>query len=268
MTQLRDKVIIITGASMGLGRELAVQLATLGARLVLAARSLEQLTQTAEECRQRGAPAIAVPTDITQLPQCKALVDTTIERFGRLDVLINNAGISMTARFEDVADPSLYAHIVTTNYLGSVYTTHYALPHLTKTAGRIVAVSSLAGKTGVPWYSAYCASKHALVGFYESLRIEVEDQGISVTLIFPDFVATGIHTRSMDARGEVLGGNHGIRYEHAMGVETCAGQIIHAMDRRRRDVLMSTRGKIGQWIKLVAPRAIDRMALRAMQKGK
>ncbi|MDH3639111.1 MAG: SDR family oxidoreductase, partial [Gammaproteobacteria bacterium] len=173
MTIFRDNVAIVTGASMGLGRELALQLAGQGAWLALAARSGDRLAETARECEDRGGRAIAVRTDVTQPEQCGILVDKTVKSYGRVNTLINNAGAGMTARFDEVRDLAHYERIMATNYLGSVYPTHHALPYLKQTGGRIAVMSSLAGKTGVPLYTAYCASKHALVGFYESLRIEL-----------------------------------------------------------------------------------------------
>ncbi len=252
---------------MGLGREMALQLATVRARLVLGARSADRLTEVAQECAHRGGQAVAQPTDVAEPEQCRALVDAALNRYGRIDVLINNAGIGMTARFDETVDLSHYRRIMTTNYLGSVFTTHFALPHLKESRGRIGVISSLAGKTGVPLYSAYCGSKHALTGFFEALRIELETQHVTVTLIFPDFVATGIHERNINAMGELLGTDHGIDYRRAMSVEDCARKSLDALARRKRQILLSTRGKVGQWIKLITPQVIDRMAARAMEKG-
>jgi len=262
-----QNVTIITGASMGIGRELAYQFADQGAWLTLGARSAQLLEDVARECERRGARAIAVPTDVTDQDRCKNLIAQTVQTYGRIDTLVNNAGVSMTARFDEVQDLAHYDRIMRTNYLGGVYCTHAALPHLKDARGRLVAISSLAGRTGVPLCSAYCASKHALVGFFEAVRIEVEPQGVSVTLILPDFVATGIHERDVDAQGNTLGGTHNIDYKRAMATETCVRIAVNAIAKRKRQVLMSRRGQIGQWIKLLAPRVIDRMARRAMERG-
>lgn len=266
-TNFKDNVTVITGASMGLGRELANQLADQGAWLVLAARSQGLLQEVVAECKQRGGRSIAVPTDVSVEPECRRLIENAVAVYGRIDTLVNNAGIGMTARFDTVQDISHYDRIMRTNYLGSVFATHYALPYLKKTHGRLVAISSLAGKTGVPLYSAYCASKHAMVGFFESVRIEIQSTGVSVTIIMPDFVATGIHERNVDAQGKLLGQTHGIDYNRAMDIETCVRKIVQAMAKRDRQLLMSPRGKVGQWIKLIAPQTIDRLAARAMDEG-
>jgi len=161
----RENVVVITGGSAGIGRELAYQLAAQGAWLVLAAREANLLEETALEARSRGARAVAVPTDVAIETQCQALIDRAVAEYGRIDTLINNAGISMYARFDELGTVEPLERVMRINYFGSIYCTHYALPHLKRSRGRIVAVSSLAGKTGVPMRSAYAASKHAMAGF-------------------------------------------------------------------------------------------------------
>src|SRR5262249_3270465 len=139
---------------------------------------------------KRNARAIAVPTDVGDKAECQRLVDRTVAEFGRLDTLVNNAGIGMWARFEELQDLDVLEQIMRINYLGSAYCTYYALPHLRKTRGRIVGVSSLAGKTGVPTRTGYAASKHAMSGFFDCLRIELMDSGVTVSMICPGFVST------------------------------------------------------------------------------
>ena len=170
----RDNVVVVTGASAGIGAELARQLAAGGARLALAARDAARLEEVAAECRARGGRALAVPTDVGEEAQCAALVERAVAEYGRLDTLVNNAGISMWARFDEITDLSIFERVMRVNYLGSVYCTHHALPHLKRSRGRIVGVSSLTGKTGVPTRSGYAASKHAMAGFFDSLRIELD----------------------------------------------------------------------------------------------
>lgn len=252
---------------MGIGRQLAYQLAEQGAWLALASRSANLLEDVAAECKRRGARAIVVPTDVADQGQCRHLIEQTVTTFGRIDTLVNNAGVGMAARFDEAQDLSHYDRIMRTNYLGSVYCAHAALPFLKQTEGRLVVISSLAGRTGVPLYSAYCASKHALMGFFEALRIEIESLGVSVTLVLPDFVATGIHERNVNANGQTLGKTHSIDYRRAMSTQACVRIIVRAMARRKREVLMSHRGKFGRWIKLLAPRVIDNLARRAMERG-
>ncbi len=263
-----DNVVIITGASLGLGAELARQLADQGAWLALAARSADRLEAVADECRARGGRAIVAPTDVTDQAQCRALIERTVAEYGRIDTLINNAGMGMWARFEELQHLDVMQQLMWVNYLGSVYCTSYALPYLRQTRGRLAAISSLAGKTGVPAHSGYVASKHALTGFFDTLRIELQGSGVSVTVIFPGFVATGIHERNIGPDGRLLGQSHTVDYRRAMPTETCARIVIRATARRRRQVVMTLRGKVGQWLRLIAPGLVDAMARRAVERGR
>ena len=261
-----DNVVLITGGSSGIGRELAYQLTTQGAQLVLAARDPVLLDAVVAECRRRGGRAIGVPTDVSVESQCKELIARSLAEYGRIDTLINNAGISMRSRFVDLGGVEPIERLMRINYFGSVYCTYYALPHLKQSRGRLVAISSLAGKTGVPTLSGYSASKHAMVGFFESLRFEVKPDGISVTMVFPGFVATDVGTRAIGPGGKPLGKRPVVR-SRLMPVEECARRIIDGAGSRKRDVVMTGRGKVGQWIKLVAPQAVDRIAMKAVEKG-
>jgi short-subunit dehydrogenase len=153
------------------------------------------------------------------------------------------------------------------NYLGSAYLTAYAIPYLKQTRGRIVAVSSLAGKNGIPTRSGYAASKHAMVGFFDSLRIELAETGVSVTLIYPGFVTSEIRERAFGADGQPLMKSP-VREAEVMTAEECARIIIKALARRKREEVMTARGKLGLWVKLIAPGMVDRMARKAIEEGK
>lgn len=247
---------------------MALQLAAPGTRLALAARSADELVAAADACRARGAEALAVPTDVADEAQCRALVARTVDAFGRLDVLVNNAGISMWARFDELTSLAPLERIMQVNYFGTVYCTHAALPHLKATRGRIVNVLSLTGKTGVPTRSGYAASKHALVGFFDSLRIELAGTGVTVTNAFPGFVATGVRRHAAGPDGKPLGdADNPVREERAMTPERCARHILAAAARRRREVVMTARGKVGPWLKLIAPGLVDALARRAIARG-
>ena len=261
-----DNVVVITGGSSGIGREIAYQLCAHGARLVLAAREPSLLEAVVAECNRRGAQAIAVPTDVSVEAQCSALIARAVEEYGRIDTLVNNAGISMRARFDELGSVEPVERLMNINYLGSVYCTWHALPHLKRSHGRIVAISSLAGLTGVPTLSAYSASKHAVRGFFESLRPEIVADGVSITLVYPGFVVTDIAVRAIGPRGTTLGVRRAVRSK-AMPVEECAAKVIAAAENRRRDVVMTVEGKLGRWIKLIAPGAIDRLTTRAVERG-
>jgi short-subunit dehydrogenase len=262
-----ENVVIVTGASDGIGAEVARQLADQGAWLALAARDAEKLEAVAAECRARGGRALVVPTDVAEQEQCRRLVDRTVEAYGRVDTLVNNAGIGMWARFDEVTDLTPFERIMQVNYFGSLYCTHHALPHLKRSRGRIVGVSSLTGRTGVPTRSGYAASKHAMAGFFDSLRIELADEGVSVTMIYPGFVATDIRRRAFGPDGRPLGKSP-VREAEVMSVEECARRTVAAAAARRREVVMTARARVGMWLKLISPAVVDRIARRAIERGR
>ncbi|MGH6628520.1 MAG: SDR family oxidoreductase, partial [Burkholderiales bacterium] len=175
------KVIAITGASEGIGAELARQVAGKYVWLALAARNTEKLEQVAEECRARGAEAVAIGCDVSVESDCRNFIDIALRKFDSLDILVNNAGVSGHADFEEVTDFGWYEQMMRVNYFGSLWCTRYALPHLRKRRGLIVAVSSLAGKVGVPGRTAYSPSKAAQALFFEALRLELRASGVDIT---------------------------------------------------------------------------------------
>lgn len=264
---MKDKVVVITGASKGIGAELARQLAAKGAKLVLAARNAAELEAVADECRKLGASAITVRADVAEERDCQAIVSGAVLAFGRLDTLVNNAGMSMWARFEEIEDVSVLERIMRVNYMGAVYCTRHALPYLRESRGRLVGISSLAGRTGVPTRTGYAASKHAMTGFFDSLRIELAGSGVSVTMIYPGFVATGIRENATGPDGKPIMVSP-VQEGEVMNVEDCARRIVRAIERREREVVMTARGKMGLWLKLIAPALVDRIARRAIERGR
>jgi len=256
----KDRVVIITGASSGIGEALACHLAQAGAFLALAARSVERLETVAAECRRIGAKAVSVPADVSDEDQCKALIATALTTYGRIDALVNNAGFGVGARFGSLPSLALFVDVLNTNFMGSVYCTYYALPHLIQTKGRIVAVSSLAAKVPLPNYSGYTASKHAMAGFFDVIRMELEDSGVSVTTIYPDFVVTRFAANVRDAGGRPRGQDARSYSRKTMTAQECARLIAEAAAARRREVTLSTRGRLVPWIKLLAPGVVDKIA--------
>jgi short-subunit dehydrogenase len=262
------QVIVITGASDGIGAEMARQWAARGradVALVLAARSLDKLEAVAASCRASGAQVLVQRCDVGVQTECVALIDAAVRTFGRIDTLVNNAGMSAHANFEDVTDLSWYETLMRINHWGSVWCTHAALPHLKASRGRIVAVASLAGLIGVPGRTAYSGTKFAMTGFFEALRIELATSGVSVTIAYPGVVATEIRYRGFNAQGEAAG-RSGLDERGAMSVEECARLIVDGTEGRQRDIVMSAKGKLGRWLKLIAPRMVDRMALKALKQ--
>jgi short-subunit dehydrogenase len=267
MAVYAGKVVVVTGASQGIGKALCLELSAQRPRLVLAARDAAALESVAASCRSRGAETLVVPTDVADEAACRALVERTVAGHGALDVLVNNAGMGMLARLEDVTDLSLYERLMRVNYLGSVYPTAYALPHLRKSGGQIVAVSSLAGLAGVPMRTAYAATKHAQIGFFDSLRVELRGSGVSVTVIAPYFVQSEIRKRSPGPDGRTVEASP-VREDEIMSAEECARRMVRAMEKRQRMLVMSFKGKVGRWAKLIAPGLVDRVAAEAVRQGK
>jgi short-subunit dehydrogenase len=262
---MKDRRIILTGASEGIGRALALALAGRGARLALAARDRERLETLAQECRARGGEAVAVPTDVTNQQDLEWLVAETVKTWGGIDAVVHNAGITMWSRFDALEDFTIFERLMEVNYLAPVRLTSLTLPHLVQSRGLIVAIASLAGLTGVPERSGYAASKHAMIGFFDSLRIELAGSGVDVSVIAPDFVVSEIHKRAIGPDGEPLGDSPMVQLK-IMTAEECAARIVRAMEKRQRLLLMSTRGKLGRWLKLLAPSFIDRIAAKAIRQ--
>lgn len=265
MAAFTDKVVIITGASEGIGRALARALAPQRPKLVLAARNADRLASLCNEVAAMGAEALAVPCDLTQEPQCRDLIERAAARFSGVDVLVCNAGQTMWARMEDLADTSVYRRMMEVNYFGAVYCTFYALPHLRRSRGRIVGIASVAGLTGVPTRTGYAASKHAMFGFFDSLRVELLGSGVTVTMIAPDFVLSEVHRRAIGADGAPLGQSP-MQEDKIMTAERCAALIVRGMARRQRLLITSRRGRFGRWARLVAPGLVDRLALKAIRE--
>lgn len=267
MDTFRDNVVIVTGASEGIGRALCLALASEKPRLALAARNVERLESLKQECEAAGAEALAIPTDVTSQDACRELIERVVAHFGRIDTLVNNAGRTMWTTLEQVTDLSIFEQLMRLNYLGCVYCTYYALPHLKQSRGRIVAVSSVAGLAGVPTRTGYSASKHAMFGFFNSLRIELAAAGVSVTMVAPDFVLSEMHRRAFNGAGGALGKSP-MQEDKIMTAEDCARMILEAMRRRKRLLLTSRRGRIGYWLAFLAPGLMDRIAAKAIAQRK
>lgn len=257
MDAFRGQVVIVTGASAGIGRALALQLAGQGAQVTIAARRAERLEQVAGECRQRGGEVLVLPTDVGDEAQCRALVERTVNTFGRLDMLINNAGLAASALLEDFPGLHLFRHTMNVNFYGGVYCTYHALPHLKRTKGRIVAISSLGGKAAIPYNTPYVASKFAMHGFCDSLRMELRQHGVSVTVICPWWVATEFHEAQMDKDGVPRGPRGRAMYtKRTMSADQCAEITLRAANKRRREVLMGP-GPLAAWLKVLSPGLLD-----------
>ena len=263
----QNKVIIVTGASEGIGRALCLALAPQKPKLVLAARNKNRLKQLREEVESEGAKSIVVPTDVSEEKDCKYLIERTISEFDRLDVLVNNAGRTMWTTLEDMVDISIIEQLMRINYFGAAYCTYYALSHIKKSKGQIVGISSVAGLIGVPTRTAYSATKHAMFGFFDSLRIELMGTGVTVTMIAPDFVLSEMHRRAFGKNGKPLGSSP-LKEDKIMTANECASKIIKAMENRDRLAILSFRGKLFRWMKMIAPGLTEQVALKAIRDAK
>lgn len=263
-TSFKDHVAVITGASSGIGAALARQLGGQGACVVLAARRVEKLEAVAAECEQRGGKTLVAPTDVSDEAQCKRLIERTVEAYDRIDMLVNNAGFTVKAALGELPDLAHFKQVMDVNFMGSAYCTYYALPYLAQSRGRIVGVSSLGGIGPAPLNTSYAASKHAMAGFFDTLRIELADTGVSVTMAYPDFVVTEFAANVLGADGQRAGKEAARAFysDRVMTADTCARIILRAAAQRRRQVITSTRGKLLQWITIIAPGVLDRFMVK------
>lgn len=260
----RENVIVITGASSGIGRQLALLFAEYGAWLALASRNKEKLNEVSDLCLQRGGKVITIPTDVADQTMCQNLIESTVREYGRIDTLINSAGLGMSSRFDELPDLAIFEKVFRVNFYGCVYCTYYALPYLKKTGGRVVGISSLRGKFPSAIADAYGPSKHAMTGFLDCLRVELAGSGVCVTAIFPGWVSTGISCRRLNADGS-LTGKILIHEKNAMSVNECAKKIIKAVANRKREAVMTFQGKFGLWLRLILPGLVDKMARKGTE---
>ncbi len=236
MRALEGKVALVTGGSSGIGRAAALRFAQHGARLVLAARTAETLEKVAGEIRGLGGEAIAVPTDVTDETQCRRAVERAVAHFGRLDLLLCSAGVSMRAEFA-VSDFAALEHVMRVNFYGTLYVTYHAIPHVKQTRGSLVAISSLTGKRGVPTYAMYSASKFAVQGLYESLRVELAADGVHVGILAPAFVDTPLRERVMGADGTPCVTPPAADFR-LWPVEKCVDVLMKLILRRKRQATL------------------------------
>ncbi len=249
------KVVIITGASSGIGLACARKFAELGSHVVLASRSEDKIRKISSEFENSGYQSLAVKTDVTMEDECKDLIEKTIERFGRLDILINNAGISMRALFEDVKMDVL-RKVMDVNFWGTVYCTKYALPYIQKSKGTIVGISSIAGFHGLPGRTAYSASKSAMMGFLESVRIENLKKGVQVLILAAGFTSSNIRKNALDANGNP-------QYEtprpeeKLTSPEKVATNVARAIRKNKRNRIMTVEGQLMVFSQRIIPKLVD-----------
>jgi dehydrogenase/reductase SDR family protein 7B len=258
MHPLHSKVALITGGSSGIGRATALRLASFGARVAVAARTVAALEETVRQAEALGVEALAVPTDVTDIEQCRRAVETTVAHFGRLDVLVCSAGVSMRGLFAE-AEPTVLEQVMRVNFFGTLYPTYFAIPHIKRSRGSLVAISSLTGKRGTPSYAIYSASKFAVRGLYESLRLELAREGVHVGVVSPGFVATPLRQRVLDTSGRPWPTPPTPPFR-IWPLEKCVDRIIRLIIKRQPQALVArpfvtpflaldeiTGGRLGDW---------------------
>lgn len=263
---MKDKVVIITGASSGIGKALAFSFGNEGAKIVITGRKEAPLLEVSNELSRLGIDNLAIISDVSIENDNVEMVKKTIEKYGKIDILINNAGISMRAMFED-CDVNVIKTLMDINFYGTVYATKYALPYIKATKGSIVGVSSIAGYRGLPVRSGYSASKFAMNGFLEALRTELLHTGVHVLTACPGFTASNIRVASLGADGNSKGDS--MRDEgNMMSSEEVANKILKAVKNRDRDMILTLQGKAIVLINKLFPKLADKLTFNALAKEK
>lgn len=261
---MKNKVVIITGATSGIGKALAYEFGKKGSLLVITGRRGEELQAIADELTNNGVEVLPLQGDVSNEADAKRITNETIKRFGKIDVLINNAGISMRALFENV-QLDVFKKVIDINFFGTVYCTKYAMPYILESKGSIVGISSINGKRATPARTAYSASKYAMEGFLEALRMEVMKRGVHVLSVCPGFTTSNIRNVALTADGHPQGESP--RDESKMmTAEETAEHIYYAILKRKRDLVLTTQGKLAVWLTKLFPLLMDKITYYFMAR--
>jgi dehydrogenase/reductase SDR family protein 7B len=261
---MKNKVVIVTGASSGIGKACAEVFGIAGAKVVITGRNAANLNAAYEELKNKSIELLQVVSDVSIEADCRRIVQETLAHFGRIDVLINNAGISMRALFEDM-DVSVLKKVMDINFYGTVYTTKYALPEIIRNKGSIVGMSSVAGYRGLPGRTGYSASKFAMQGFLESLRTELLKKEVHVLVACPGFTASNIRNVALAANGSSQGESPKDE-SSLMGAGEVAGHIFRAVVERRRTIILTGQGKLTVLLNKFFPAFMDKMVYNHFKK--
>jgi len=262
----KDKVVIITGATSGIGEACAEVFGRQGAKIAITGRNPQKLEQTTLKLQSKNIEVLPILADAGSEADNQRMAEETLSHFGRIDILINNAGISMRALFEDL-DMEVFRKVMDTNFYGTVYATKYCLPAILAAKGSIVGISSINGYRGTPARTAYTASKYAMNGFFESLRTEVMKKGIHVLVVAPGFTASNIRNTALTADGSSQGESP--RDEAKMMTsEEVAEHILKATLKRKRDIVLTSQGKLAVFLNKWMPGILDGIVYNQMAKEK
>lgn len=266
MTSIETSVVVITGASSGIGEALAYRYAQRNCKLVLAARSGSQLEVVSRQCTALGAiDVLSVPTDVTNETSCQSLISKTIKTFDCIDILILNAGISSHFCFNETVDVAIYHQLMNTNFFGYLNCTKYAWPHLQRTNGQIVVISSMSGEIGLPERTAYCASKFAVNGFFDALDMEQQggsaDSLVTITMVCPPSVKTNMRNHSIGSSS--TSDKYPDKIDSRMPVEQCASLIVEAADKRVKKAYFPLKSSIAVYLRPFFPRLLNPIIRRS-----
>lgn len=264
---LKNKVVLITGASSGIGKSLVEEFAKRGANVVLGARQYVKLCEISDDIiKKYKVKSLAVQLDVTKEEDCLNFINQAVYSMGKIDVLVNNAGISMRALFNDL-DLAVLKQIMDINFWGTVYCTKYALPELLKVKGSVIGVSSIAGYKGLPGRTGYSASKFAMNGFLESLRVENLKTGLHVMTACPGFTASNIRNVALN-KNAVSQGETSMDEGKMMTSEEVAEIIVNGLQKRKRDLIMTGQGKLTVLLQKFAPAFLDKLVYNVFAKEK
>jgi short-subunit dehydrogenase len=263
MSYFQNKVVVVTGGSEGIGLALVEKLLHQGAQVSTCSRKFDKLYSL--QLKYTGSPLHTMTCDVSKPADCEQFIAATLNTFGRIDILINNAGISMRAEFKD-ASVTVLQQLMDVNFWGAVYCTKLALPSLLENKGTVVGISSIAGYRGLPGRSGYSASKHALQGWLEALRTELLDSGVHVMWISPGFTSSNIRNTALDATGKAQGESP-LEESELMTASECAAEILKAVAKKKRTLVLSSNGKQTVFLNRLSPSLADRLVHRFFYKN-
>ena len=264
--RMKDKVVVITGSSSGIGKALAERFGEAGSKILITGRNKQGLDVTVDELRKRNIVIHGFQGDVSIEQDNKSMAEEAVRLFGTIDILINNAGISMRALFSEV-DIEVVKKVMDINFYGALYATKYCLPEIAKNQGSIVGISSIAGFLGLPGRTGYSSSKFALNGFLAVMRTELLNTGVHVLTACPGFTASNIRKHALTKDGHEQGESPRAE-EKMMSAEECACHIYKAVVKRKRTLVLTDQGKLAVWLNKWWPSMAERLVYYLMAKEK